>query len=303
MNFLLILLGPTAVGKTELSLRLAEKLGSPIISSDSRQLYRDLPIGTAAPTAEEQARVKHYMVGTLGLEDYYSASQFETDVLALLSILYKEREAVVMSGGSMMYIDAVVKGIDDIPTVLPEIREALWREYAEHGLQPLLDELRKADPKHYDEVDKQNYKRVIHAVEICRQTGKPYSSFRTNQRKQRPFQILQIGLQRDREELYERINLRVDKMMEAGLLDEARRVYPFRHLNSLNTVGYKELFRYFDGEWTLAEAVEKIKRNSRVYARKQMTWFKRNPDIVWFHPDDEEAIFRFVNQKIAVTGL
>ena len=283
MNFLLVLLGPTAVGKTELSLRLAEKLGSPIISSDSRQLYRDLPIGTAAPTAEEQARVKHYMVGTLGLEDYYSASQFETDVLALLSILYKEREAVVMSGGSMMYIDAVVKGIDDIPTVLPEIREALWREYAEHGLQPLLDELRKADPKHYDEVDKQNYKRVIHAVEICRQTGKPYSSFRTNQRKQRPFQILQIGLQRDREELYERINLRVDKMMEAGLLDEARRVYPFRHLNSLNTVGYKELFRYFDGEWTLAEAVEKIKRNSRVYARKQMTWFKRNPDIVWFH--------------------
>lgn len=303
MNFLLVLLGPTAVGKTELSLRLAEKLGSPIISSDSRQLYRDLPIGTAAPTAAEQARVKHYMVGTLGLEDYYSASQFETDVLALLSILYKEREAVVMSGGSMMYIDAVVKGIDDIPTVLPEIREALWREYAEHGLQPLLDELRKADPKHYDEVDKQNYKRVIHAVEICRQTGKPYSSFRTNQRKQRPFQILQIGLQRDREELYERINLRVDKMMEAGLLDEARRVYPFRHLNSLNTVGYKELFRYFDGEWTLAEAVEKIKRNSRVYARKQMTWFKRNPDIVWFHPDDEEAIFRFVNQKIAVTGL
>lgn len=303
MNFLLVLLGPTAVGKTELSLRLAEKLGSPIISSDSRQLYRDLPIGTAAPTAAEQARVKHYMVGTLGLEDYYSASQFETDVLALLSILYKEREAVVMSGGSMMYIDAVVKGIDDIPTVLPEIREALWREYAEHGLQPLLDELWKADPKHYDEVDKQNYKRVIHAVEICRQTGKPYSSFRTNQRKQRPFQILQIGLQRDREELYERINLRVDKMMEAGLLDEARRVYPFRHLNSLNTVGYKELFRYFDGEWTLAEAVEKIKRNSRVYARKQMTWFKRNPDIVWFHPDDEEAIFRFVNQKIAVTGL
>ena len=304
MNFLLVLLGPTAVGKTELSLRLAEKLGSPIISSDSRQLYRDLPIGTAAPTAEEQARVKHYMVGTLGLEDYYSASQFETDVLALLSILYKERDAVVMTGGSMMYIDAVVKGIDDIPTVLPEIREALWREYAERGLQPLLDELRKADPKHYDEVDKQNYKRVIHAVEICRQTGKPYSSFRTNQRKQRPFQILQIGLQRDREELYERINLRVDKMMEAGLLDEARRVYPFRHLNSLNTVGYKELFRYFDGEWTLAEAVEKIKRNSRVYARKQMTWFKRNPDIVWFHPDDdEEAIFRFVNQKIAVTGL
>lgn len=303
MKSLIVLLGPTAVGKTELSLRLAEKLGSPIISSDSRQLYRDLPIGTAAPTVEEQVRVKHYMVGTLGLEDYYSASQFETDVLSLLTILYKERDAVVMSGGSMMYIDAVVKGIDDIPTVLPEIREALWKEYAENGLQPLLEELREADPKHYEEVDRQNYKRVIHAVEICRQTGKPYSSFRTNQRKQRPFQIVQVGLQREREELYERINLRVDKMMEAGLLDEARRVYSFRHLNSLNTVGYKELFRYFDGEWTLPEAVEKIKRNSRVYARKQMTWFKRNPDIAWFHPDDEEAIFQYVHQKMTVTGL
>ncbi len=298
MNFLIVLLGPTGVGKTELSLRLAEKLGSPIISSDSRQLYRDLPIGTAAPTVSELSRVKHYMVGTLSLEDYYSASQFETDVLSLLTLLYKNIRTVIMSGGSMMYIDAVVKGIDDIPTVLPEIRESLWKEYKDSGLTPILEELRRKDPVHYAEVDKQNYKRVIHAVEVCRQTGKPYSSFRTNVRKQRPFRILQIGLRRDREELYDRINRRVDKMMESGLLDEARRVYPFRNLNSLNTVGYKELFQYFDGICTLQDAVAKIKRNTRVYARKQMTWFKRNPDIEWFHPDEEEAIFRYISSKI-----
>ncbi len=300
---LIILLGPTGVGKTELSLRIAERLGAPIISSDSRQLYRDLPIGTAAPTAAEQARVKHYMVGTLSLEDYYSASQFESDVLSLLTLLYKDTSSVVMTGGSMMYIDAVVKGIDDIPTVLPEIREALWKEYEKDGLAPILEELRKADPVHYEQVDKQNYKRVIHAVEICRQTGKPYSSFRTNIRKPRPFQILQIGLRRDREELYDRINRRVDAMIADGLVEEARRVYPFRHLNSLNTVGYKELFQYFDGTWTLDEAIEKIKRNTRVYARKQMTWFKRNPDIVWFHPDEEEAVFRYISAQTGVTLL
>lgn len=300
---LIILLGPTGVGKTELSLRIAERLGAPIISSDSRQLYRDLPIGTAAPTAAEQARVKHYMVGTLSLEDYYSASQFESDVLSLLTLLYKDTSSVVMTGGSMMYIDAVVKGIDDIPTVLPEIREALWKEYEKDGLAPILEELRKADPVHYEQVDKQNYKRVIHAVEICRQTGKPYSSFRTNIRKPRPFQILQIGLRRDREELYDRINRRVDAMIADGLVEEARRVYPFRHLNSLNTVGYKELFQYFDGTWTLDEAIEKIKRNTRVYARKQMTWFKRNPDIVWFHPDEEEAVSRYISARTGVTLL
>ena len=300
---LIILLGPTGVGKTELSLRIAERLGAPIISSDSRQLYRDLPIGTAAPTAAEQARVKHYMVGTLSLEDYYSASQFESDVLSLLTLLYKDTSSVVMTGGSMMYIDAVVKGIDDIPTVPPEIREALWKEYEKDGLAPILEELRKADPVHYEQVDKQNYKRVIHAVEICRQTGKPYSSFRTNIRKPRPFQILQIGLRRDREELYDRINRRVDAMIADGLVEEARRVYPFRHLNSLNTVGYKELFQYFDGTWTLDEAIEKIKRNTRVYARKQMTWFKRNPDIVWFHPDEEEAVFRYISAQTGVTLL
>lgn len=298
MNSLITLLGPTGVGKTELSLKVAERLGSPIISSDSRQLYRDLPIGTAAPTLEQQARVKHYFVGTLNLTDYYSASQFETDVLTLLTQLHTSIPHVVMTGGSMMYIDAVCKGIDDIPTVTPDIREAIYQQYAQEGLVPILEELRIADPKHYEEVDRQNYKRVIHAVEICRLTGKPYSSFRTKSIKPRPFRIIKIGLTREREELYDRINQRVDQMMAEGLLEEARKVYPYRTLNALNTVGYKELFNYFSGEWTLDQAVEKIKRNSRVYARKQMTWFKHDPEIHWFHPDEEEAIFSCLAQLL-----
>ncbi len=298
MNSLVILLGPTGVGKTELSLRIAEHFGSPIISSDSRQLYKDLPIGTAAPTPEQMARVKHYMVGTLDLTDYYSASNFEEDVISLLSTLHQTTPTVVMTGGSMMYIDAVCKGIDDIPTVTPEIREAIYTQFEREGLEPILAELKEADPIHYDEVDRMNYKRVIHAVEICRMTGKPYSSFRTNIKKERPFKIIKIGLTRDRDELCDRINRRVDQMMADGLLEEARKVYPYRHLNSLNTVGYKELFNYFDGEWSLDFAVEKIRRNSRVYARKQMTWFKRDEEIEWFHPEEETDILNSIEKKL-----
>ncbi len=298
MNSLIILLGPTGVGKTELSLRIAEKLNSPIISSDSRQLYKALPIGTAAPTAEQLARVPHHFVGTLELSDYYSASQFEVDTLRLLEDIHPVHRDVVMTGGSMMYIDAVTKGIDDMPTVSSEIRDAIYKQFETEGLSNILEELREADPLHYDEVDRSNYKRVIHAVEICRQTGLPYSSFRTSTRKERPFKIIQIGLIRDREELCNRINLRVDQMMEQGLLEEARSVYPFRQFNSLNTVGYKELFNYFDGSWSLDFAIEKIKRNSRVYARKQMTWFKRDPEIQWFHPDDENAIKNYLNEQL-----
>lgn len=294
MNSLIILLGPTGVGKTELSLRLAGHFGSPVISSDSRQLYKDLPIGTAAPTPEQMVRVQHYMVGTLALTDYYSASNFEEEVLKLLEKLHQSIPTVIMTGGSMMYIDAVAKGIDEIPTVTSEIRDAIYKQFETEGLVHILAELKEADPVHYEEVDRMNYKRVIHAVEICRMTGKPYSSFRTNIIKERPFRIIKIGLTRDREELYNRINCRVDQMMEDGFLDEARRVYPYKHLNSLNTVGYKELFNYLDGEWTLDFAVEKIKRNSRVYARKQMTWFKRDNDITWFHPDEEEAIMQHI---------
>ena len=295
---LIVLLGPTGVGKTELSLSLAEFLHSPILNADSRQLFRDLPIGTAAPTQEQLLRVKHYFVGILNLTDYYSAAQYETDVLRLLPELYTQRHCALLSGGSMMYIDAVCKGIDDIPTVLPEVREAAWRDYEEKGLDYLLEELKRVDPVHYDQVDRNNYKRVVHAIEICRQAGVPYSSLRTNQPKQRDFRIIQVGLTREREELCDRINRRVDQMMADGLLEEARQVYPFRHLNSLNTVGYKELFNYFDGTWTLEMAVEKIKRDSRVYARKQMTWFRRDPRITWFHPDQERKIFSFLEDQI-----
>jgi len=298
MNNLIIVLGPTGVGKTELSLRIAEQYGSPIISSDSRQLYRDLPIGTAAPTPTQLMRVKHYMIGSLSLSDYYSASQFEEDVISLLKKLYQTHSTVVMTGGSMMYIDAVVKGIDDIPTITPEIRNAIYKQYEQEGLTPILQELEEVDPIHYNQVDRNNYKRVIHAVEICRMTGRPYSDFRTNQAKERPFKIIQIGLNRDREELCQRINIRVDEMINSGLIDEARKVYPFRHLNSLNTVGYKELFQYFDGEWDLDFAIEKIKRNSRVYARKQMTWFKRDPQIKWFHPDNEDEILNYIDKQL-----
>ena len=282
---LIVLLGPTGVGKTALSLDLAEHLNSPVISADSRQFYQALRIGTAAPTKEELERVKHYFVGNLQLTDYYSASQFETDVLHLLDDLFQSHETILISGGSMMYIDAVCKGIDDIPTVDEKLRTDLKELYEKEGIDPIRNQLKLLDPVFYRQVDLQNHKRVIHALEICLMAGKPYSSLRKNEKKQRPFKIIKIGLQRPREELYERINRRVDEMMAQGLLEEARAVYPFRHLNALNTVGYKELFNYFSGEWTLDFAIEKIKQNTRIYSRKQMTWFKRDTEIRWFHPD------------------
>lgn len=298
MPSLILILGPTGVGKTELSLRVAEHFHSPILSSDSRQLYKDLPIGTAAPTPEQLQRVPHHLVGTLSLSDYYSASRFEEEALALLDQLFRTTPVVVMTGGSMMYIDAICKGIDEMPTVAPDIRQAVYDQFEREGLAPFLAELQAADPLHYDEVDRNNYKRVLHAVEICRQTGRPYSDFRTHTTKQRPFRILKIGLNRDRELLCDRINQRVDQMMADGLLEEARRASPYRHFNALNTVGYKELFHYFDGEWSLETAVEKIKRNTRVYARKQMTWFKRDPDIRWFHPEEENEILTYIHSEI-----
>jgi tRNA dimethylallyltransferase len=283
---LIVLLGPTGVGKTALSLQLAEYLDSPIISADSRQFYRALQIGTAAPAKEELKRVRHYFVGNLQLTDYYSASQFETDVLRLLEDLYRDREIILMSGGSMMYIDAVCKGIDAIPSIDEKLRADLKELYEQKGIEPIRNQLKLLDPVFYKQVDLQNHKRVIHALEICLTAGKPYSSFRRNEVKPRPFKIVKIGLQREREELYGRINRRVDDMMAQGLLEEARAVYPFKYLNSLNTVGYKELFNYFSGEWTLDFAVEKIKQNTRIYSRKQMTWFKRDSEIRWFHPSN-----------------
>lgn len=296
---LIVLVGPTGVGKTDLSLTMAARFRSSIISADSRQLFSDLKIGTAAPTAEQQKKIKHYFVGTLKLTDYYSAAQYETDVLVTLEKLFRQNPVQLMTGGSMMYVDAVCKGIDDIPTVDKETRELMLRRYETEGLEQLCAELKLLDPEYYRIVDRKNYKRVIHALEICYMTGKTYTSFRTQTQKERPFHILKIGLGREREELYDRINRRVDNMMEAGLLEEARAVYPYRYLNALNTVGYKELFGYFDGEYTLSFAIDKIKRDSRIYSRKQMTWFKRDTDIAWFHPDDEIRIMEFLDSRIA----
>lgn len=299
MPILIVLIGPTGVGKTELSLSLAQHFRTAIISADSRQLYADLKIGTASPTPDQLARVPHYFVGTLQLTDYYSAAQYETDALAQLEKLHQTHEVVILTGGSMMYIDAICKGIDDIPTVDPETRELMMNRYKEEGLETLCAELKLLDPEYYQIVDLKNPKRVIHALEICYMTDKTYTSFRTRTPKERPFRIVKIGLTRDREELYARINRRVDIMMQDGLLEEARRVYPYRHLNSLNTVGYKEMFQYLDGEWTLEFAIEKIKQNSRIYSRKQMTWFKRDKDIAWFHPERQTEIMHYIHSVVS----
>ncbi|KAA6345056.1 tRNA dimethylallyltransferase [termite gut metagenome] len=291
---LVVLVGATGVGKTEVSIRLAERFNTCIISSDSRQLYADLKIGTAAPTPDQLKRVRHYFVGTLKLTDYYSAAQYEMETLKLLEDIFSQKDIAFLAGGSMMYIDAVCKGIDDIPTIDSETREMMIHNYETEGLEHLCAELKLLDPLYYQEVDLKNPKRVIHALEICYMTGKTYTSFRTQQKKQRPFDIIKIGLARSREELYERIDRRVDTMMREGLLEEAKAVYPYRRLNSLNTVGYKELFSYFDGEWELTFAIEKMKQNSRIYSRKQMSWFKRDKEIKWFHPDEEEQIMEYL---------
>lgn len=301
MNKLVVLLGPTGVGKTELSYTIAEHLHSPVISADSRQLFRELRIGTAAPTDEQLQRCEHHFVGTLELDDYYSAAQYEADVLRLLESLFPTHPALLLTGGSMMYIDAVCQGIDDIPTVDVETRNLLLDRYEAEGLEPLVQELKLLDPDYYRIVDLKNHKRVLHALEICYLTGQTYTSFRTRNTRPRPFDCLKIGLTRPREELYARINARVDGMVNDGLLNEAQTVYnryrsagiPFP--NSLNTVGYKELFAYFDGDCSLDEALDKIRQHSRIYSRKQMTWFNRDTSIQWFHPDDKEAILQCID--------
>ena len=274
-------------------------LGSPIINADSRQLYRDIPIGTAAPTAEQMQRVRHYFVGSLGLKEYYSAAVYEQQLIELLPALFSETPRVLLSGGSMLYINAVCRGIDDIPTVNEETRTLMHQRLADEGLERLCNELRLLDPEYYRKADLRNTQRIVHALEICYQTGRPYSSYLSQQTKQRPFRIVKIGLLRPREELFSRINQRTLQMLDLGFEQEARRVYPLRHLNSLNTVGYKEMFRYISGEWSLPQTIEKIQRNTRVYAKKQMTWFQRDPDINWFRPDEEEKILDFVERNSA----
>ena len=301
---LVVILGPTAVGKTELTLSLAEHFNCPILNCDSRQIYRDMKIVTASPTPEQLCRAKHYFVGELALGDYYSAARYEQEVLSLASELFKTHSTLILSGGSMMYIDAVCNGIDDIPTIDEEARTTLSARLKEEGLDTLLAELRLVDPEHYDYVDKKNTKRVVHALEVYYTTGKPYSSFLTRKTLRngentgksniRPFNIIKIGLERPREELFSRINARVDQMVNSGLLHEAMNLMPHRDKNALNTVGYKEMFNVLDGTWELPMAIERIKKNTRVYAKKQMTWFKHDQSIAWFHPQEKESIIEHI---------
>ena len=305
---LIVILGPTAVGKTELTLSIAEELGCPILNCDSRQIYRGMRIGTAAPTEEQLEKAMHYFVGQLSLNDYYSAAKYEQDVLQLTSELHKKHDTLILSGGSMMYIDAVCNGIDDIPTVTEEVRTHLAQRLQNEGPDILLEELRLVDPEHYDNVDRKNTKRVVHALEIFYTTGKPYSSFLTRKtlrsaedaRKhpKRPFRILKIGLNRPREELFERINARVDNMINSGLLHEAMSLMPYRHENALNTVGYKEMFNVLDGIWELPMAIERMKKNTRVYAKKQLTWFMHDKSISWFHPDQHKEVMDFIRKNL-----
>ncbi|MEI8274080.1 MAG: tRNA (adenosine(37)-N6)-dimethylallyltransferase MiaA [Paludibacter sp.] len=295
---LIVILGPTGVGKTNISFSLAEHFGCPIISSDSRQFYRELKIGTAAPTEAQLKRVSHYFIGSHSIFDEYNAGQYEQDVIELVDKLFLKQKVELLVGGSMMYIDAVCNGMDDVPTVDAETRAFWQKQFLELGLEYVQNELKRLDPKHYDEVDLKNTKRILHALEICSITGKPYSDIRTGKRKERVFNILKIGLTRPREELYERINCRVDRMMEEGLLQEAEQYYQYRQLNSLNTVGYKELYEYMDGNCTLEFAVNMIKQDTRRYAKRQLTWFNRDKEIHWFHPDNEKEITDFIDSKI-----
>ena len=296
MATLVVITGPTAVGKTALCIKLAKHYGIPIINADSRQIYRELRIGTASPSDEQLREVKHYFVGSIGIDDYYNASLYEQDVLRVLDEQFCHSPIQLLTGGSMMYIDAVCNGIDDIPTIRDDIRNEMKQRYAEEGLEALCADLQRLDPEHYAVVDRKNYRRVIHALEICYQTGQTYTSFRKQERKQRPFRIVKIGLNRERDELYQRINSRVDQMMTDGLLDEARSLYDKRSNNALNTVGYKEMFAYLDGTWTLDEAIERMKGNTRRYARKQLTWFRRDTEMQWFHPKQQKDILNYISK-------
>ena len=296
MKTLIVVTGPTAVGKTDTCLTLARHFSIPIINADSRQIYRELKIGTAAPTEEQLRQARHFFVGTLNLDDYYSAARYEEQVMNLLPSLFQTSDYALLSGGSMMYIDAVCKGIDDIPTIDDQTRQTMKLRLAKEGLEALTDELLRLDPEHYAIVDRKNPRRVVHALEICHMTGRTYTSFRKSQTKHRPFNIVKIALNCPRDILYKRINDRVDTMMEKGLLNEARTLFPRRGLNSLNTVGYKEMFAYLDGTWPLEEAIERMKGNTRRYARKQLTWFKRDDDIKWFAPEDKDMMIDYIEQ-------
>lgn len=298
MNTLIVVLGPTGVGKSDISIQLANYFSTEIISADSRQFFRELSIGTAVPAEEDLKSVIHHFIHSRSIHDYYNVSEYETEAIELINQLFRTKNPLILTGGSMLYIDTICKGIDDIPTVTPEIRQEVINWYTENGLEALQQSLLNLDPEYHGIVDLSNPKRLLHAVEICQMTGKTFTSFRKNTVRERPFRIVKIGINQNREILYQRINERVERMMEAGLPDEARSVYPYKHLNSLNTVGYKELFAYFDGNCTLDEAVDLIKRNSRKYARKQLTWFRRDNEITWFEPEQIQEIIAFSVQQM-----
>jgi tRNA dimethylallyltransferase len=298
MHTLVVVLGPTGVGKSDISIQLAKYYQTEILSADSRQFYRELTIGTAVPSPEDLQTVPHHFIQTKSIHDYYNVSEYETEALEVIHQLFQFMNPLILTGGSMMYVDTICKGIDDIPTVDPLIRHEVVQWYEKHGIEALRKRLLELDPEYYRIVDLNNPKRLLHAVEICLMSGKTFSSFRKNKIQKRDFRILKIGINQDRKVLYDRINHRVHQMMNAGLLEEVKSLCEYRNLNSLNTVGYKELFSYLDGDCSLAEAVERIKGNSRKYARKQLTWYRRDQEIVWFEPDQIEKIISYINDKM-----
>jgi tRNA dimethylallyltransferase len=298
-NFLIVLLGPTGVGKTDISIEVAERFDCEIISADSRQFFREMNIGTAIPSEFQINKIKHHFIHFISVSDYYSASLFERDVLELLPSLFNKKNIVLMTGGSGLYIDAVCNGYDDIPDVDPIFRNKYISMYNEDGIEALKATLKLLDPEHFSKVDLNNHKRIMRALEICETTGRPYSSFLKKQKKERDFKIIKIGLERDRDELYKRINSRVDEMIQMGLEEEARQLYTYRHLNALNSVGYREFFDFFDGKITRDKAIELIKRNSRRYAKRQFTWWSNDMQIKWFNPDQLPDLIKYIEMVIA----
>jgi tRNA dimethylallyltransferase len=296
---LVVVVGPTAVGKTDLCVQLAKHYQTEIISADSRQFYREMAIGTAKPSAEEQQGVQHHFIDSHSIREEYNAGAFEQDVLALLEELFQTNDVVIMTGGSGLYIKGVCEGMDEMPDTSPAVREELTRQYGEQGLQPLLDRLQQLDPIYFAQVDKANPQRVIRAVEVCLSSGMPYSSYRKNEKQERPFNIIKIGLNRERSELYQRIDQRMDLMLTQGLLEEAKALYAHRAHNALQTVGYKEIFDFLEGIYDWDEAVRLLKRNSRRYAKRQLTWFRKHPEeYTWFYPQQWSEILAYIDEQV-----